>query len=347
MNKRNLLLFVLTILVYSAFAAVFTYPSPNEKYQSGVYKVEVIQKGDSYNSFVYEDLNPDDHKFITDYNHWTGFSFSDKVMVKVIVQSNGRKIKSCWVHPYPKNIIPKVNKDTISFEISEAGQYFVRILFEGDKLGTPGERQGSFGYENPLFIFADPPETYIPDTNDNNTLVIPKGLTTDKIRALINSNEEKSTIYFKEGAEHRLGEKFVAKSNTTYYIPGGAYVIGNFIGDNLNNIKIIGRGIISLVNYPRHGSSKSMDWNLIYFTGDGANQYIEGITFTNPSHFCVLSRGEMHLNWCKMFGWYVQTDGFGGGDGSKVENTFMKVMDDNVKLYSSNNVIRNLVIYKQ
>ncbi|MCU0322862.1 MAG: hypothetical protein MUE72_10625, partial [Chitinophagaceae bacterium] len=40
-------------------------------------------------------------------------------------------------------------------------------------------------------------------------------------------------------------------------------------------------------------------------------------------------------------------DGWGGGDDSFIDNSFIKVFDDNVKLYGNNQKATNLVIYQQ
>ncbi len=75
--------------------------------------------------------------------------------------------------------------------------------------------------------------------------------------------------------------------------------------------------------------------------------FSEGITVTNPQHFCLLSRGRLTTRNVKLFGWRHQTDGWGGGDGSSIEDSFIKVNDDSVKLYGKNQTARHLVIYQQ
>jgi hypothetical protein len=83
------------------------------------------------------------------------------------------------------------------------------------------------------------------------------------------------------------------------------------------------------------------------FNGSGDRQLIEGITVTNPTHFCLLSRGRLTTRHVKLFGWWHQTDGWGGGDGSVIEDSFLKVNDDSVKLYGRDQIARRLVIWQQ
>jgi hypothetical protein len=74
---------------------------------------------------------------------------------------------------------------------------------------------------------------------------------------------------------------------------------------------------------------------------------IEGVIITDPVKFCILGRSKVETENVKLFAWYHQTDGWGGGDNSWINNSFMKVFDDNVKLYGNNQKATNLVLYQQ
>ncbi len=290
------------------FAKVWVYPGATEALKSAEYKVTITQGKKSYSSFVYQDANQfiDKKNVMTDFNHWTTFSFSGKIKVTV-TKLNGN-IESGVIYPLSENIIPKISKNVLEFTLSNPKKLFV-------------EMDGM--YEHPLFVFADEPEKNIPNKSDPNV------------------------VWFGPGV-HEIGQKHQIESNKTYYFEGGSYVKGSLHGEALSNVKIIGRGILSGIDIKHCGhNSCGFDGVAIHMFNGGKNQLVEGVTITNSSSYLVLSRGEIICRNIKGFGWWYETDGFGGGDNSLLENSFFKVNDDVVKLYGKNQTVRNLVIYQQ
>ena len=301
--------FFIMLIIPIVNAEIWTYPVPDKKFTSSQYAVRVIQAETIHDSFVYQHENQDNNlkPRMSDYNHWTSFSFSGSITVEV--EATKYDLDKASLRPSSRNIkINKLGKNKISFSLDRPEKLWLKV---------PGAE------EDPLFIFADAPEKNIPDRKDENV------------------------IWFDAGKVHDIGERFEIKSNTTVYIPGGAYVRGTITANNSSNIRIAGRGILSGLGYARRPSYKGIPYNSVMFNGDGKNQLVEGITITNPQHFCILSRGEITTRNVKLFGWWHQTDGWGGGDNSIVEDSFFKVNDDIVKFYGANQVARNLVIYQQ
>ena len=148
-------------------------------------------------------------------------------------------------------------------------------------------------------------------------------------------------IVFEEGI-HEIGDSFELKSNQTVYLAPGAYVKGQFIARNQRNITITGQGIMSGEEYPARSHN-----HMIAFIGCD-NVLVEGITIINAPRYCVsLGGGMNHI--CrnlKMMGWWFSTDGIGLGSNGLIENCFFKVNDDSIKLYRSNTVARNCVIWQ-
>ena len=303
------LLYVFISCAYSDQSTVSVYPSPDESFKSSVYRVTIKQGDKSLDSFVYADENKFiDHKDkMTDWNHWTTFSFSGKVTV--IVELLSGDIKNCTVYPLAKAIKPLEDNSTLKFQLKSPAKLYIEI---------PGHK------EHPLFIFADAPEQNIPDKNSANI------------------------VWFSPGI-HDISKHYKLESNTTYYLQGGAYLKGSMRGVGVSNVKICGRGILSGENLP-HMSYKSNRFEgvSIQFDNGGINQSVEGITIINPSMYCIQSySGFLTTRNVKCFGWYYETDGWVGGDGSVLEDSFFKVNDDVVKLYKDNLTIRDLVIYHQ
>ncbi len=311
MTRTYLLLLCLLPFTMAATPApaVWVYPGADAQFKSPEYRVVVIQNGQRHESFVYADKHQDEKLAArgSDWNHWTTFSFNGPITVEVTALKT--KIPSAQILPSSRGIKPTVSADqrSLTFSLEKPAKLWAKI---------PGTD------ENPLFIFADPPEENIPSPTDKNVLFFGPGI-------------------------HSVGEKYQLKSGQTVYLAGGAYVKGTLTGQNLSDLTIRGRGILSGIDIPRKPNVAGIPWNMVQLDGPGKNQLIEGITVINPPHFCLLSRGEMIARNTKLFGWWHQTDGWGGGDNSIVEDTFMKVNDDHVKLYNKNQIARHLVIYQQ
>lgn len=289
-------------------ATVWVYPGAHASFKSDVYEVVVMQGDNVDTSFVYKDANTftDKKGSMTDFNHWTTFSFSETVTVKIKKLSGS--ISSCKIYPLIDSILPAINDNEVTFTLNKPAKLFVEL---------------NGMYEHPLFVFGDAPETNIPDKNASNV------------------------VWYGPGV-HTIGQKAPLQSNKIYYFEGGSYVKGSFYGSNISNVKFLGRGILSGIDIPHCGySSCGFDGVAIHLNNGGSNQLIDGITLTNSSSYLVLSRGQITCRNMKGFGWWYETDGFGAGDNSLIEDCFFKVNDDVVKLYPKNMVVKNLVIYQQ
>lgn len=170
--------------------------------------------------------------------------------------------------------------------------------------------------DHPLLIFANPLETNIPDPND------------------------KDVIWFGPGY-HEIGEGFVVPAGKTVYIHGEAYVKGQFYSSNASNITISGRGILSGEDYPARTANHMITMH------NANNITIEGITIIHAPRFKITLRGENHIvRNVKMMGWWFSTDGTSTGNNALIEDCFFKVNDDAIKLYASNTLVRNCVIWQ-
>lgn len=178
--KSQLILFLVAPQLH---ADLWTDPSHGEEFRSNQYSVKVSNQDQEESSFTYEDKNPDGKILdrITEYNHWTNFSFDRSVQVEITrlkVSAAGAELR-----PLAAGIKPEVSSSTVKFRISKPGKFWIKF---------PGMD------EHPLFIFADPPETDIPDRKDPNVK------------------------WFEGGKVHEIGEKFQVRSGQTLYLEGGA-----------------------------------------------------------------------------------------------------------------------------
>ena len=309
------LFFILSLVLpaVAARAEVWVYPAPSPDFRSPDYRVTVIQAGQRHESFVYAHECQDEklRDKMSDWNHWTTFSFAQPITVEVTRLKTGATTTGATLLPSARGLRPTFSSGdprTLTFSLDRPAKLFVRF---------------PEATENPLFIFADAPEQNIPDRKDPNV------------------------IWFEAGKITDIGEKFAIKSGQTVYIPGGAYVKGTITAESASRVSIRGRGILSGLGYARRPNVAGIPFNSVMFNGPGTDQLVEGITVTNPQNFCLLSRGTFTVRNVKLFGWWHQTDGWGGGDDSSISDSFLKVNDDSVKFYGKNQTARDLVIYQQ
>lgn len=311
--------------------------------KSEKYNVSVIQGDKEYGVYVMQDYNTlkaegnaQAKNFMTTYNHTANFSFKNSIQVK-ISRRDGGSMSNAVVYPKQKNYQYYVSGNDLIITLDRWAYIYVQV---------PGLK------DDPLFVFADPYEENIPSVEDSE--VLNASMSIEDIRNRITTTT-KSTIYFRPGVysfgtqtnNTYPGYKIPILSNKNYYISGGAVVIGSFSGESgVSNTKFYGRGVITACGKERIANTDGIPFNL-YNTGGGTNNLIEGLQFNNPAHFCILSRGELITQYTKMFGWWHQTDGWGAESNSTIQDCFIKVNDDYIKIYRSNQTAKNIVMYKQ
>ncbi len=276
---------------------------------------------------------------MTNHNHTAGFSFDGDIEVRV-KRLDGGTLQGVEVLPKQKGYEHRVEGDELIISLSEWAYIYVSF--------PDLEKE-------PLFIFADPKETDAPSKDDNDVELLTADMSASQIKEIITSTT-KRVIYFSEGVynfdtktldDKYSGYQIPMLSNKEYYIPGGAVIVGSFYGDDCENNKMHGRGIVTACGKIRLGSSRAIPYNLYLQGGGGRGNTLEGIHFNCPNHFAVLGRGDLKTRYCKMFGWWHQTDGWGGGDYAVIEDCFIKANDDFIKLYNLEQRVSNVVLYKQ
>ncbi len=227
-------------------------------------------------------------------------SFSFSGGITVTVTKLKGFFSVCKILPSSYNIIPRTRNNSVSFELERPCK--IAVEFDGD-------------ITHPMLIFANPLEKNVPSPTDPDV------------------------IYFGPGI-HNIGADYFIGSGKTVYMSGGAYVKGKFCSRNAENVKVIGRGILSGEDF-EHKSS-----HMIKFRGC-SDVLIEGITIADTPNFCISLRGSNHtVRNVKMMGWYFNSDGVCTGYDSLVEDCFFKLNDDAVKLYFSDMTVRDCVIWQ-
>jgi len=159
------------------------------------------------------------------------------------------------------------------------------------------------GYHNALHVFANPIEKF----------TIKK--------------EDPKVHYFGPGV-HEAG-RIKLKSDETVFIDGGAVVYGSIEGINVNNIKILGRGILDA---SKIGRSEAR--NMIYLK-EAKDANINGIILRDPQEWAVRPQHceNIDIGNLKLIGfWRYNADGIDvvSSKNVSIRNCFVRAFDDNI-----------------
>jgi hypothetical protein len=207
-------------------------------------------------------------------------------------------IQSCKILPGPE-VTPTISGKTVTFTLPHPGQWTVEV---------------NGNWINALHVFANPPETNVPDPHDPNVIYFAPGIhTVHDIH--VTSNQ---TVYLAPGAvvygEPDPAVKGVAKA-----------AVFTLEGDN---ITLRGRGIIDGSRFPSHTGG-----DVAVF---GNNIKIEGVTLRDSSGFTLPVRRSkgIDIDNVKLFGWRQNSDGMDicNSHDVHIHNCFLRTFDDLIVL---------------
>lgn len=253
---------------------------------------------------------------------WVNFSFSGSVKVTVEVLDPGKVTVSAIARILPSRygITPVVNGNTISFTITEPGQYSV----EGN----------SESFKNGLMVFANPLETDVPSETEDYLVL--DHATVDDLASVAATG-----LWFKTGV-HDIGIYHVPPNVKNIYLDGGAWVYGTLIMDGRPGVKIFGRGVLSAgrINYRASHTVEGINGS--------DNITLQGIVVEDSKRFSVRLIGENNLvEWVKVIGgWVYNVDGIAAYAGSTVSHCFIWANDDNIKVYRDNITFSDIVSWQ-
>lgn len=296
------------ILFPSGYLAggVQIYPVPAELIASAHYRVEVSDGGEFKPAFVYRSIaqKPDSnsHKEAA----WASFAFSGTVRVRV-TKLDGAEPKACVVLPSSRRIAVKLGGRAATFELARAGQFSVE--FDDD-------------VRLPILIFADPPETVIPE----------RGAT--------------GVVWFGPGVHELPGGELRLSAEQTLYLAPGAVVYGRIIGQG-RKIRILGRGVLSGERLRWNDEAGRQRLFLCQFDWTSNDVLVDGPTLVNsPSYILTIGGSRATVRNVKAIGWWFNTDGIDSGPQLLVEDCFLMCNDDAFKLYFSNTTVRRCTIWQ-
>jgi hypothetical protein len=161
-------------------------------------------------------------------------SFDFAGTVEIAVTSARGRIEQARVRPLSYGIAPGVSGDTLTFTLTQPRNLSVEV--NGDIFGN-------------LQLFANPIEVSRPDPHDPNVITFGPGL--HEIQAeptpesplppLVNEPQGKYPPEFYRGLRRRT---LRVPSGKTVYIAGGAVVRGRIVCEGVENVRILGRGMV-------------------------------------------------------------------------------------------------------
>jgi hypothetical protein len=308
MNSRWLALsigLILMLLPAATFADVTPYPPYPGAVPSESYKVTVNGKP----VFVHHFLTYDQFNWMD----YASFSMTGKVHVEITSFVCDRKLLTCNIRPLAYGIQPKINGNTVSFDLDQP-RYLV-IFFNDEPMF----------YSTGLMLFAEPPARNTPKPGDTNVVNIMdyhvdnkgKTLETTNINQAISDVSARpggGVLYFPPGV-YLTGTVFM-KSNVKLYVDAGAVIRGSsrnadypavptpsggrqlrafFIFDHIENAGLMGPGTIDMEGYPwlwhdfqpdtSDGRARDADGKVLDPHGTGIRGYVvnncRNISFEN------------------------------------------------------------------
>ena len=253
----------LLLLLWTAasFAAVTPYPPYPGAVASPAYKVTV----DGQPVFVHNFLTYDQFQWMD----YASFAMTGKVHVTITNLVSERKLITCQVRPLAYGIQPKIEGNTVSFDLDRP-RYLVVFLNEEPMFYSTG-----------LLLFAEPPEKKPVKPGDPGVVNIQdykvdgtgKTVETVKINQAISDISAKpggGVLFFPAGIY--LTGSVMMKSNVTLYVDAGAVLRGStknadypqppappggramralIVFNGVENAGLAGRGAIDMDGYPR------------------------------------------------------------------------------------------------
>lgn len=196
------------------------------------------------------------------------------------------------VLPSRTGIVAEQDGQQITFTIDKPGQYFVKVN-GNDKNGNTAEF--------PLYLFANSPETNIPQQDDPDI------------------------VYFSPGIYSH--QNYELESGKTYYLAPGAFVYGRFFGKNIHDVTICGRGILC-----GEVLTDLYDEGRTICIRNSENITIEGICIVHPKVWtvAVYNSKQVHIHNIKTISHGMSSDGCDicGCQEVLVENCFFRGHDD-------------------
>ncbi|MDE7000406.1 MAG: right-handed parallel beta-helix repeat-containing protein [Lachnospiraceae bacterium] len=249
------------------------------------------------------------------------FDFEGKINIKIRF-NNYMDIYQVDIRPKSRKIIPVFTEREIYFSLEHPENLSIEV--NRDRFHN-------------LHLFAGKIQESVPDTTDKEVRILKGDLQKPVVHSMYEMDRffketgEGRTLFFEPGIHYF--EECILKipSETDIYIAGGAVIVGSFVCDGINKVKIWGRGVVYQACFGRFSSLRGVR------VSKSCDVIIEGITFINPPHYTVYIGGSESITVrnIKSFSCEGWSDGIDVMSSSNIliENVFMRNSDDCIALY--------------
>jgi hypothetical protein len=316
--NRNFTILVLMFASTMLHAQVKSYRQLPEIPLSDLFQVEIRQGKSAWQAVFTYSLPVTERVLVTKNEHIAMFGFEPATGPVEI------RVSSKTGNEFNDKNIELVNKTLKDVGVTfSSGAMLIRLINPKTQLfvrlkNDPG---------NPLNIFADP----VKDSP------IPANAKVFRFEA--------SDKPYVQTAEY---DRFTIPNDVdVVYIEDGALIKGTIhtAKNRTRPLKLMGQGMVIGNGGILHGPA-NIPFNAVVIT-KGIGNSIEGITVMKSRHFSMDIGEKGHIDNVKLFGYAYNNDGFVAGDSSLIENCFLKVNDDHIKLYHDDVIVRNCVFYVQ
>lgn len=235
MVRKYLLLLVLVLAGNTAFPKdkLVTWDAPEGAALNNDFSVKVRQQGGEWKTLSTYLIKVDE---VRETKHQVEkasmVTFDFSGTVEVAVTYNCGQVNTARVRPLSYDIPFKIKNNTVTFSLDHPKNLSVEI--NGDIFHN-------------LHLFTNQPEEVVPDKNNPNVL------------------------YYGPGIHSFENGELKVPSGKTVYLAGGSVLMGRVVMDKVNNVKLIGRGII---DHTVKGGIR---------IANSQNVYVEGIIATQCS----------------------------------------------------------------
>ena len=200
----------------------------------------------------------------------TYFDFSGTVTVEVRMPGLPHPVESAQVLPSSAGVVAEVRDGAVCFTLSSPGQY--TVVFNGD-------------VNKALHLFANPPETDLPDPADPNVFWI--------------------------GPGEWVMDAISLTDHQTLYLSGGAVLHSIISVANAEDVRICGRGIIDGSDYPAWNQPGSLA-RVPIDLNHSKDVRVEGISLVNSNcwNFNSFSSRNVRIDNVKIISGRQNGDGF-------------------------------------
>ncbi|KAK6172918.1 hypothetical protein SNE40_016483 [Patella caerulea] len=328
MATKTILFLLIPVLVRQASGNLNTYPAPHGIQASNKFQVYLSQGGNRKSSFTYITTSDQRAKEVSHAKggrsvSWTSFSFSGGAVTAEI--HTPHDFHSCIVRPQHYGYKCQRTGSKIAHVTVSSTSRMMSVEFDYDYGSSNAD------IKDKMLIFADPPESNVPNEHDS------------------------SVLFYKAGVHNLNGQMHLNNKIKTIYLAPGAWVEGGFLSTANHGVTLRGRGILSTRSYKWHDNRFS--WGMLNFD-KGNNHVVEGIVMVDPEQYFF--RGLCDHNTTrnvKMIApWTYNSDGVGMGHDALFEDTFIWANDDSFKVITnsySDYITRtgvktfNIVLYSQ